>query len=82
MTGPEHLREADLILTTEICPHACPFSGCVHEMALIARAQVHATLALAAATATQPSTSTNVAEYQAWYKATHGPAPAPEVAGG
>ena len=51
MTGPEHWSEADLILTRERCAYGWPHSGCEHEMSLIARAQVHATLALAAATA-------------------------------
>ena len=53
MTGPEHWREADLILTGDAdpCSYGCPHSGCPHEMAMIARAQVHAALALAAATA-------------------------------
>jgi hypothetical protein len=51
MTGPEHWTEAGLILTGERCEYGCPHSGCEHEMSLIARAQVHATLALAAATA-------------------------------
>jgi hypothetical protein len=50
MTGPEHWSEADLILTGERCEYGCPHSGCEHEMSLIARAQVHAILALAAAT--------------------------------
>lgn len=49
----EHFREADLILTGDsgTCEYGCPHSGCAHEMAHLARAQVHATLALAAATA-------------------------------
>jgi hypothetical protein len=51
MTGPEHWREADLILTSDPCEYGCPHGGCQHEMRMIARAQVHATLALAAATA-------------------------------
>ena len=48
MTGPEHWREADLILTgdSDPCSYGCPHSGCPHEMAMIARAQVHALLAL------------------------------------
>ena len=33
------------------CDYGCPHSGCQHEMRQLARAQVHATLALAAATA-------------------------------
>jgi hypothetical protein len=49
VTGPEHWSEADQILTGESCEYGCPHSGCPHEMRLIARAQVHATLALAAA---------------------------------
>ena len=51
MTGPEHWSEADQILSGDPCEYGCPHSGCPHEMRLIARAQVHATLALAAATA-------------------------------
>jgi hypothetical protein len=51
MNGPEHWREADLILTGESgsCEYGCPHSGCPHEMRLIARAQAHGLLALAAA---------------------------------
>jgi hypothetical protein len=48
MTGPEHWNEADLILSGECCGYGCPHVGCVHEMAYLARAQVHATLAAAA----------------------------------
>jgi hypothetical protein len=44
------VERSDLILTGERCEYGCPHSGCEHEMSLIARAQVHATLALAAAT--------------------------------
>lgn len=52
MIGPGHWREADLILTSEgACEHGCLISGCPHEMAQLARAQAHATLALAAAAA-------------------------------
>ena len=51
MTGPENYREATLILSQDPCEYGCPHSGCPHEMRLIARAQAHATLALAAATA-------------------------------
>ena len=42
MTGPEHWREADLILSGDPCEYGCPHSGCPHEMRMIARAQVHA----------------------------------------
>ena len=46
MTGPEHWSEADLILSGDPCEYGCPHSGCPHEMRMIARAQVHALLAL------------------------------------
>jgi hypothetical protein len=49
MTGPEHWAEADLILSGDPCEYGCPHGGCQHEMRMIARAQVHATLALTAA---------------------------------
>ena len=49
MTGPEHWSEADLILSGDPCEYGCPHSGCPHEMRMIARAQVHALLALAEA---------------------------------
>ena len=49
MTGPEHWEEADLILSGDPCEYGCPHSGCAHEMRQIARAQVHAALALAEA---------------------------------
>ncbi len=49
MTGPEHWSEADLMLSGEPCSYGCPHSGCEHEAVFIARAQVRATLAGAAA---------------------------------
>ena len=49
MTGPDHFAEADAIVTGDKCDYGCPHAGCSHEMAYLARAQVHATLALAAA---------------------------------
>lgn len=49
MTGQQHWEEADLILSGDPCEYGCPHSGCAHEMSLIARAQVHAALALAEA---------------------------------
>ena len=48
MNGPAHWGEADQILTGESCDYGCPHTGCAHEAAYLARAQVHATLALAA----------------------------------
>lgn len=51
MNGPQHWAEADLILTGDAdpCSYGCPHNGCAHEMAMLARAQVHATLALVCA---------------------------------
>ena len=49
MTGPENSREAVAILTGESCDYGCPHTGCAHEAAYLARAQIHATLALTAA---------------------------------
>jgi hypothetical protein len=50
VTGPEHWREADLILTSDRCSYCCPHTGCEHETAALLAAQAHATLALTAAT--------------------------------
>jgi hypothetical protein len=57
VTGPEHWHEADLILTgnADPCSYGCPHTGCMHEMSMLARAQVHATLALAAAVVDGPA---------------------------
>ena len=52
MTGPENYREAVAILTGESCDYGCPHTGCAHEAAYLARAQVHALLALTAAVVT------------------------------
>jgi hypothetical protein len=49
VNGPQHWEEAGHILTDDPCEYGCPHSGCPHEMRLIARAQVHALLALAEA---------------------------------
>jgi hypothetical protein len=49
VTGLQYWKEADQILSGERCDYGCPHAGCEHEMAYLARAQVHATLALAAA---------------------------------
>ena len=57
MNGPQHWEEADRILVgdSDPCSYGCPHSGCPHEMAMIARAQVHAQLALAAAVVDGPA---------------------------
>jgi len=52
MTGPEHFEESERLLNEDSCEYGCPHSGCRHERRLIARAQAHATLALAAAVVT------------------------------
>jgi hypothetical protein len=49
VNGPQHWEEADQLLTGPMCDYGCPHTGCEHEMAYLARAQVHATLALGAA---------------------------------
>jgi hypothetical protein len=48
MDGPQNYREAALLLENG-CDYGCPHAGCAHEMAYLARAQVHATLAQTAA---------------------------------
>lgn len=50
MNGPDHYREAEKLLTGAA---NVPVDDRAYTMELIAVAQVHATLALAAATATQ-----------------------------
>ncbi|WP_267244399.1 hypothetical protein [Streptomyces sp. PR69] len=74
MTGPQHYREAERL--ADLAHHFTYGDGAdpVTGAALAAEAQVHATLALAAATAMaapvdgcEPGMSGG--EYQAWYKA-------------
>ncbi|MGQ4358527.1 hypothetical protein [Streptomyces sp. SAS_272] len=82
MTGPEHYREAERLLSeasfTSVTGNPVTRQGLPRRPeerdALTARASVHATLALAAATAMQapvdgaePGMSSP--EYQAWYDA-------------
>lgn len=67
MTGPQHWREADLILTGgESCEYGCPHSGCPHEMSLLARARAHAALALAAAVIAAAYGHLSVPDDEAW----------------
>jgi hypothetical protein len=70
VNGPQHWREADLILTGDAdpCSYGCPHNGCPHEMAMLARAQVHATLALADMTAL--SAVMSLTERDEWDRAT------------
>jgi len=55
MTGADHFREAQAILLESGCDYGCPHAGCQHEMAYLARAQVHATLAFTAAMVDGPA---------------------------
>lgn len=70
MTGPEHFREAERLID-----QASEWldSYADRRIADLAEAQVHATLALAAATAlsdTDPNGSgMSVADYEVWYEA-------------
>ena len=74
MTGPEHYREAEAALGTLYALEA----GSPAEAARLAEAQVHATLALAAATALSrytPEDKFPEADKRAWYvAASEGPA--------
>jgi hypothetical protein len=47
MTPAENYREGQLLLQVS-CDYGCPHTGCAHEMASLARAQVHAMYTLAA----------------------------------
>lgn len=62
MTGPEHYREAERILRDEYRTDRC-----------VAEAQVHATLALAAATAlidpTRSAPRSTIHDWAAWQRA-------------
>ena len=66
MTGPQHWAEAQLLLAADACEYSCPHSGCQHELRLIARAQAHATLAVAAAVADAAYGRLPVPADQAW----------------
>jgi hypothetical protein len=68
MTGPENYSEAVKILNDGGCDYGCPHAGCAHEMAYLARAQVHATLALTAATMTRVTPLTPADRHE-WMKA-------------
>ena len=64
MSGPDNYREAVAILTGESCDYGCPHTGCAHEIAYLARAQVHATLALTVAVVA--GTNMNRADRAEW----------------
>ena len=65
MTGPEHYREAERLL--ELADNVGP------DAEIYAEAQIHATLALAAATADQPSTYARDAVLRRAWAAVTGP---------
>ena len=69
MTGPNNYREAVLITEDSRCDYGCPHTGCPHEMAYLARAQVHATLALTAAVITGTARKLQPADRHEWRKA-------------
>ena len=69
MTGPNNYREAVLITEDSRCDYGCPHTGCPHEMAYLARAQVHATLALTAAVIAASAHRLQPAHRHEWLKA-------------
>ncbi|MEV8477846.1 hypothetical protein [Streptomyces sp. NPDC051173] len=79
MTGPDHYRKAELLIAsaeqwmdadTGWKAHLSTEERIAHRMAELATAQVHATLALACATALVDETprSDSVNEYRAWHR--------------
>lgn len=65
MTGPEHYREAERLTSVGDLGHVGP--GSQPEATNIALAQVHATLALAAATASNDAvTGMGPSDHRAW----------------
>jgi hypothetical protein len=74
VTGPEHYAEAEKLLAAQTAPAVVPGYGPVlredADMDAVAAAQVHATLALAAATALNDgSYGSEKKDYDAWKKA-------------
>lgn len=73
MTGPEHYREAERLMAQfddeiEIDSGAVA-TAIAHIHAIMTSAQVHATLALAAATALRTTEGLLGGDWQAWYRA-------------
>ncbi|GGU12948.1 hypothetical protein [Streptomyces violascens] len=69
MTGPEHYREAERLIAVAVRSDQTTYEGENPEAdRTLAEAQVHATLALAAATALVDETprSDSHSEYRAW----------------
>lgn len=65
MTGPEHYKAAESLLDDG----QLETDGGVEQVALFARAQVHATLALAAATIIEYARNVDAAPADEWYSA-------------
>jgi hypothetical protein len=70
VTGPENFSEAVKILNDGGCDYGCPHAGCGHEMAYLARAQVHGLLALTAATIAGARQVMKPSELRQWDDAT------------
>ena len=68
MTGPENYREATALLEGG-CDHGCVGVGCAHEKVYLARAQVCATLALAAAVIAGPASVMRRSDREKWEQA-------------
>ena len=66
MTGPEHYREAERLIRETTTEHEDDALLHIHAEVILTRAQVHATLALAAATATG-SSDLPAADWDQWY---------------
>ena len=72
MTGPEHYREAERLLGVDAA--GPPHSKDMPDSGRVARAQVHAALALAAATALGGGEGPPAPDWDAWYRtASEGP---------
>ncbi len=69
-SGPQHWREASLILSGDAdpCSYGCPHTGCPHEMSMLIRAVGHGLLALTAATVARSGLTP--ADRHEWLKAT------------
>ncbi|MGW4040431.1 hypothetical protein ACWEIM_29845 [Streptomyces sp. NPDC004778] len=81
MTGPEHYREAERLITESYAIIRPNDEGPCEADRSLAEAQVHATLALAAATALIDETprSDSHSEYRAWSNVAGSPYQGPEA---
>lgn len=69
-SGPEHYSEAERLVTEQEMIPLNNDDTCPEADRMLAEAKVHAILALAAATAMQPSAfSRNAPEYREWHEA-------------